>query len=108
MKNFMQPGYLIDLAAPAAVSSGGGVMVGSLFGVAQASVGSGESVAVAVKGVFELPKLAADNMTVGAKVNWDNTNKWVKLATSTLDNVATVVEAAGAATTTANVMLTPV
>ena len=34
MKNFIQPGNTITLAAPAAVTSGSGLLVGAIFGIA--------------------------------------------------------------------------
>jgi len=57
MKNFVQPGDNLDVVAPATVSSGDGVLVGSIFGVAFEDKASGETVALGVEGVYELPKL---------------------------------------------------
>jgi len=37
MKNYVQPGKTITLAAPYAVSAGDGLLVGAIFGVATAS-----------------------------------------------------------------------
>ena len=37
MKNFVQHGLTVTLAAPAAVTSGSGVLVGAIFGVAMPS-----------------------------------------------------------------------
>ena len=106
MKNFVKPGNHITVAGPTV--SGEAQIVGSIFGVAIATVASGESGELVVEGVVEIPKLSTDNMTVGAKVNWNDTNKEVQLATSDLDGVATVVEAAAASTTVVKVKLTPV
>lgn len=108
MKNFIQPGKVLTVAAPADVLSGAGVMVGSLFGVAAYDALSGADVEVSREGVFELPKLDTDNMAVGDKVNWNNTTKQLQKATSTLDGVGTVVEAAVATTTVVKVVLTAV
>lgn len=109
MKNYIQPGNVIQIASlAAAMTKGVGFKVGSLFGIAVDTAAIGEVGELAVEGVFEVAKLAADNMTLGLKVNWDDTNKWVKLATSDLDNVGTVVEAAGAASTKVKIKLTPV
>lgn len=108
MKNYLQPGNSLDLIAPAGgVVSGVGFIIGQIFAIAVATKAAGEVVAGMVEGVYEMPKLAADNMTVGLKVNFNNTTKEMQLATSDLDGVATVVEAAGAATTTVKVKLTP-
>lgn len=108
MKNFLQPGDSVDVDAPNDVTSGEGVVIGSLFGVATATKLSGERVALGVKGVYSLPKLSANVMAVGIKVNFNNANKELQIATSTLDNVATVLKAAGNGVTEVEVRLTPV
>ena len=108
MKNFIQPGKSVDVALPADKVSGDGVMIGSLFGVLVSSGLSGETKAIEVEGVFEMPKLTANVMAVGAKVNWNNVNFEFQLATSTLDNAATVVEAADGTKSVVKVRLTSV
>ncbi|CUH17814.1 hypothetical protein JSE7799_00411 [Jannaschia seosinensis] len=75
MKNYVQPGNTITLAAPYAVASGDGLLVGSIFGVASGDAASGESVEVALVGVFDLKKVASQTWSAGDKVYWDNTNK---------------------------------
>lgn len=74
MKNYVQPGQIVGVPAPADVLSGAGVLVGTLFGVAVADAASGAEVQIAVEGVFTLPKAASQAWTVGALVYWDNTN----------------------------------
>lgn len=90
MKNFVQAGANITLAAAAAVSSGDGHLVGSIFGIASNDAASGADVTLALTGVFTLPKTSALAISVGDKVYWDNTNKEVnKTATgNTLVGVA--------------------
>ncbi len=99
---------MIDVAAPADVTSGEGVLITSLFGVASKTVLSGETVSIATEGVYSIAKLTTDVMAVGVKVNWNDTNTELQLATSDLDNVATVVEAAGNGILVVKVKLTPV
>jgi predicted RecA/RadA family phage recombinase len=70
-KNFIQPGDTVTVPAPADVSSGDGVLVGSLFGVAQFDAKSGDDVEICTKGVYTLPKTSAQAWTVGAKIYWD-------------------------------------
>ena len=60
MKNFIQPGDTLTLTAPAALSSGDGFQVGSIFAVACADAESGASVEGATKGVFDLTKTSAE------------------------------------------------
>ena len=108
MKNFVQPGKVVELAAPADVSSGDGVLIGSLFGVAALDALSGAQVNVQLEGVFSLPKLTTDDMVVGEKVNWNDSNSELQEATSDLDNVGTVIKAAGNGILVVEVILTPV
>jgi predicted RecA/RadA family phage recombinase len=70
MKNFVQPGDAITVPAPAAVSAGDLVVVGSLFGVAATDAENGADVVINTSGVFTLPKVSAQAWTVGAKVYW--------------------------------------
>jgi len=58
MKNFVQPGDNITLNAPADVLSGAGVIIGSIFGVANGDVLSGAPVVLSTVGVFDLPRTA--------------------------------------------------
>ncbi|MBT9386979.1 DUF2190 family protein, partial [Pseudooceanicola sp. CBS1P-1] len=54
---------------------GGGVLVGKIFGVAQAPATSGEDVVLVRRGVFEIAKTSAQAWTVGAAIYWDDTNQ---------------------------------
>ena len=82
MKNYIQDGVNVTVAAPADVTSGAGVLVGTLFGVASTDAASGAQVAIVTTGVFELPKTTAQAWTVGAAIYWDNTNTVATTASS--------------------------
>ncbi|WP_065383235.1 DUF2190 family protein [Hyphomonas sp. ND6WE1B] len=71
MKNFIQPGHTLTVPAPAAVSSGDLVIVGSLFGVASGDADNGDDLDLVTGGVFTLPKLTTAVFTVGEDVYWD-------------------------------------
>lgn len=71
MKNFVQAGDSITVPAPAAVASGAGVIIGSLFGVAQAAAASGEDVVLLLEGVVTLPKEPSQAWAVGVRIYWD-------------------------------------
>jgi predicted RecA/RadA family phage recombinase len=74
MKNYIQEGRMITVAAPAGgVTSGDGVV----FGVASKTAAAGETVTIATEGVFDLPKLASAVIAAGDAVAWDNTAKLV-------------------------------
>ncbi|WP_444452568.1 DUF2190 family protein [Rhodobacter capsulatus] len=75
MKNYVDYGDTAKVAAPYAVASGGGALVGTLFGVAQAAAASGADVVLSLRGTFDLAKTASQAWTVGAAIYWDDTNK---------------------------------
>lgn len=65
-------GNHITVTAPAALSSGDPVLIGSLFGVAQTDAASGASVVIATEGVWTLPKVASpDAFAIGDPVFFD-------------------------------------
>ena len=104
MKNFLGHSNDQMLTAPVAVASGGGALVGAIFGVAKTNIAQGQRGPFCLTGKFELPK-DANAIAEGARVYWDNTAK-VMTATAngnTLVGVATL--AALAATTTVHVRL---
>lgn len=68
--NFLKNGDFVTVAAPAAISSGDGVLVGSLFGVAQTDAESGADVEIHTRGIYTLPKTSAQAWTVGARIYW--------------------------------------
>ena len=98
MKNYVQPGNTITLTAPYAVTSGDGLLVGAIFGVAAGTAASGDPVETALEGVYDLKKVASQAWAVGDKIYWDNTakNTTKTLTSNTLIGVATDVVAGGA------------
>jgi len=82
--NFIQPGKVVTITAPSGgVTSGVGVLVGSLFGVAQHDAADGEEVEILTEGVVEIAKTSALAISVGDRLFWDDTNKVVnKTATA--------------------------
>lgn len=80
MRNYIQKGNTLTLIAPYNVLSGGGLLVGSIFGVANGDALSTEEVEADVVGVFELAKTSAQAWTQGVLIYWDNT---AKVATTT-------------------------
>lgn len=77
MKNYVQAGKTLTLTAPYAVSSGGGALVGSIFGVAAGDVANGAEGEFQVEGVFDLDRTtgASTAWSVGDLIYWDNTAK---------------------------------
>jgi len=72
--NYIQPGDTITVEAPAAVSSGEGVLKGLIFGVAITDAGSGADVAIQTTGVWRLAKTSAQAWNVGVAIYWDDDN----------------------------------
>lgn len=95
MKNFVQAGDNITVPAPAAVLSGDLVLIGSLFGIANAAAAEGADVVLATEGVFTLPKTSAQAWTVGAKVYWDATNAVATTTASGNTQIGHAVAVAG-------------
>jgi predicted RecA/RadA family phage recombinase len=84
MKNFIQRGGTITVPAPYDVSSGDGVLIGDIFGVAQFDAKSGDDVEIATTGVFELAKTSAQAWaSVGTALYWDASDKVVTSTAST-------------------------
>jgi predicted RecA/RadA family phage recombinase len=99
MKNYIQPGKTITLAAPYTVTSGQGARVGQLFGVANGDYASGADGEFDTEGVHELTK-ATGALTQGQKLYWDDSAKNITgTATSNLFvGHATLAAASGDAT----------
>lgn len=79
MKTYEESGEVLTLAAPYAVLSGQGALVGSIFGVAQADAANGAPVVLVTRGVVTIAKTSAEAYTVGLRIYWDNATR---LATS--------------------------
>jgi predicted RecA/RadA family phage recombinase len=75
MKNYVQAGDTITVAAPYDRTAGQGAQVGQLFGVCTGDALSGADVALKTTGVFDLTKIGSQAWTVGQLIYWDNTNK---------------------------------
>ena len=107
MRNYIQPGDSLALAVPYApgVSSGEGMLVGALFGVAAVDGAQNAVIECQTKGVFDLAKEPALAITAGARVFWDNTNR--RITTSATGNFAVGIatQAALAADATVRVVL---
>ncbi|MTH36539.1 DUF2190 family protein [Paracoccus limosus] len=104
-KNFIQPGNVLTIPAPAAVLSGGVVVAGDIKGIAQGDAATGAPVDVATAGVWSLPKIAANAFALGAKVYWA---AGTGLATSTASGntlLGVAVEAAPADSASVKVRL---
>jgi predicted RecA/RadA family phage recombinase len=105
MDTFVQPGHQVSVPAPANVTSGQGVLVGSLFGVAGHDALSGADVELALEGVYRMAKATGAAWTVGARLYWDDTAKNLTTTASTNKLVGVATVAAGSADTTGIIRL---
>ncbi len=105
MKNYVQTGDNLTLAAPYDVASGDGALVGSIFGVAAGDAVSGDDVDLVTRGVFEMPKTSALAISAGDQVYWDDTAKEVNKTSSGNTLIGVAVTAAANPSATVNVRL---
>jgi len=99
MQNFVQQGIVVTVTAPYAVSSGGGCLVGALFGVAAVTAGSGDSLELCTFGVFDIAKTSALAITAGDVLYWDDTNKELNKTSSGVQVAVAVADAANPSST---------
>ena len=105
MKNSIQDGEVLALAAPYAVSSGGGALIGAIFGVAVTTLANGDVGNFQLEGVYTLPKATGAAATLGAKAYWNDTNKNVTATASTNTLIGVFVAAYASGDTSALVRL---
>lgn len=105
MKNYVQDDENIKVTAPRAVSSGDGVLVGALFGIALDDAGNGEDVVIVTEGVFDITALSTDTGTAGTKIYWDDTNHRVTVTATSNTFIGVLTAAKANGDTTARVRL---
>ena len=104
---FVHDGRSIDYTPASAVTAGDVVVQGDLVGIAKLDIAASALGALAVTGVFDVPKTAGQGTAIaaGKKVYWDATNK---VATETAQGntyLGKTVAAAADADTTVRVRL---
>ena len=105
MKNYIQKGGVLSVVAPYAVTSGQGVLVGALFGIAANNAAQGAPVEIVRRDVFDISAVSADTAAQGAKIYWDNTGRKVTTTATNNTLVGCVTEAKANGDTTARVLL---
>lgn len=107
-ENILNSGQIITVPAPANVTSGQLVVVGTnIFGTAMATTASGQPVALYTGGVVDLRKLngASTSAAIGANAHWDATNSNVTISATSNLKIGVFVAAATNADTTARLRL---
>ena len=92
MKSYVQHGDVLTFVAPYAVASGAPFKVGAFVAIAVNAAVSGAAVEGMLEGVFNMPKVSAQDWTVGDKIYWDDAAKVM----TTVDTGNTLVGAATA------------
>ncbi len=93
MRNFVQRGDTLTVPAPREVTSGEGVIIGSIFGVANEDAIATAPVDLDVEGVFSLPKVAALAIGVGDVVYWDDAARLVTKTAGSNTRIGVATEA---------------
>ncbi len=105
-KNYIQDGRVITMTATGATASGLPVVLGGLVGVAlNRTLAAGETLDVALEGVFELPKVSANTFALGAAVYFDAAAGLVTSTSSGNAQIGNAVAAAGSGSTSARIRL---
>jgi predicted RecA/RadA family phage recombinase len=108
MKNYIQRGEIVSVAAPAGGVAGGDVVaIGRLLGVAVATAAETAPAEIQVEGVFDVAVASADVVAVGDTLYWDAVEREVTTASAGNTVAGYAVTDAGAGVTTVRIRLTP-
>lgn len=109
MKNYVQPGEVLELTAPAGgVVAGTGVKIGEVLVIPLVDAAVGVKFNGVRVGVVDHAKLSAQAWSEGDQVNWDNTNKRFTTVTTGNFKAGIAVAAAANPSSTGKVLLTGV
>ena len=105
MVNFIKEGDTLTVTAPYAVSAGGGVLVGAIFGIAaNDALINATDLEIAREGVFDIAK-DANAAGAGKPAYWDDNNKVVTAVPNGTKPVGAFTQAAQAGDATGRVVL---
>lgn len=105
MRNFVQRGDTLDITAAAEVTSGSVVVIGSIIGVSNVDAEIGDTFALDVVGVFDLPKVSALAINVGDTLYYDAATKLVNKTAGGNTKIGVAVTAAANPSPRVNVRL---
>ena len=105
MKTFIQNGNIITVTPPSNVTSGDGVLVGSIFGVAATNAVAGDAVEIGTVGVYELPKLSTAVFTPGDPVSWNSSTGKAVIPATGMFPIGVATQAAANGTSKLSVRL---
>lgn len=102
--NYVQRGENLTITGPAA-TNGQPIFAGDIIGIALHSASAGQPVDLATTGVWELPKVAADDVALGAAIYWDAAASLATIDDASGANAQVGVAVAAAIVNAANVKL---
>lgn len=94
--NYISQGKVIKAVVAADVSSGSGVVVGDLFGVATANIAADAEGVILISGIVAVPAKSTDTFTAGGKIYWDATEGYVTTTSDSNTFAGYYLEADGA------------
>lgn len=107
MDNFVSPGDIVELTAPAAgVTTGVPVKIGRFFGVPAVTAASGVKFSLLIEGVVDIPKVADEAWSEGLLI-WYNTGSSKATSISTTAIMIGIAVSGTENATTGRVKLTP-
>jgi len=107
---YVQRGETIDYTPAAAVASNDVIALGVLLGVAVSDIAANDTGALAIEGVFDLPKKTGGAVTAGQRVTWSVADKAFIGGAGVANDVAggaVAIAAAANGDATVRVKLTP-
>ena len=100
-------GMRVNYTPAQAVALGAVVIQGDLIGIADRPIPAGTLGALAIKGIFNMPKATNAALTAGTKVYWDAATSTVTATVGSNKFVGKVVTAATASAPEVEVLLIP-
>lgn len=106
MRNYVSPGESVEVTVPAGgCTSGVGLKIGNLWGVATVTAVAGDRANILTKGIVEIAKTSALAITEGASLYWDDTNKVVNTTATAQKLVGNAVTAAANPSATVQMLI---
>lgn len=102
---FLQDGHSINYTPTSDMLSGDVIVLGNLIGIATRPIPANTMGALAITGVFRIAKLSTDEVTTGAVLYWDDTNKYVTLNASGTTRIGLAVADSPSGQATADVLI---
>lgn len=101
----LKSGEMIDYTPSADVAAGDVIVQGSIVGIALSAIPANTLGALAVNGVFRVPKLSTDAVSAGAVIYWDSGNNYATISATSTTKMGYAVAASASGVATVDVLL---